>query len=138
MPLLNQNYFPYHKRLDACFLCWQENLWFETDFDNYLCFIYVVLNLTTNFNVKPLFVSSLHEGWSISSRMYLPLALPHIWLAVLKHFHTKVHFIRFDQNMVYSRFFSCTSSKPVPQSFMSQGDHLNMCCFPNLCFYALF
>jgi hypothetical protein len=21
---------------------------------------------------------------------------------------------------------------------MSQGDHLNMCCFPNICFYALF
>ena len=75
---------------------------------------------------------------AISSRMYLLLALPHLWLTVLKLFHTKVHFIKFDQNMVYSRFFSCTSTKPVPQSFMSQGDHLNMCCFPNFCFYALF
>jgi hypothetical protein len=44
----------------------------------------------------------------------------------------------FDQIMVYSGFFSCASTKAVPQSFMSQGDHLNICCFPNLCFYTLF
>jgi hypothetical protein len=97
------------------------------------------LNLTTNCNVKPLFVSSLREGWSISSRMYLLLALPHIWLTVLKLFHTKVHFFGGSIRTWYIvGFFSCTSTKPVPQSFMSQGDHLNMCCFPNLCFYALF
>jgi hypothetical protein len=31
-----------------------------------------------------------------------------------------------------------TSTKAVSQSFMSQGDHLNICCFPNICFYTLF
>ena len=70
----------------------------ETGFDIYLCFIYVVLNLTTNFNVIPLFVSSLHEGWSISSRMYLLLALPHLWLTVLKLFHTKVKIYTLNTN----------------------------------------
>jgi hypothetical protein len=33
--------------------------------------------------------------------MYLLLALPHIWLAVLKHFHAKVHFIAVASDKVY-------------------------------------
>ena len=89
------------------------------------------------FCVKLIFVSSLHEGWSISRKQYLLLALPHLWLTALKLFRTKFHFSS-DQNMEYNGFFSCTSTKPVPQSVMSQGDHLNMCCFLNLCFYVLF
>jgi hypothetical protein len=71
------------------------------------------------FCVKLIFVSSLHEGSSISSKKYLLLALPHLWLTVLKLFRTKVHFFP-DQNMEYNGVFSCASTKPVPQSVMSQ------------------
>ena len=89
------------------------------------------------FCVKLIFVSFLHEGWSISSKTYLLLALPHLWLTVLKLFRTKVHFFP-DQDMEYNGFFRVRVLNPYSKVLCRRGDHLNMCCFPNLCFYALF
>ena len=87
--------------------------------------------------VKLIFVSSLLEGSSISRKKYLLLALPHLWLTVLKLFRTKVHFFP-DQNMEYNGFFRVRVLNPYSKVLCRRGDHVNICCFLNLCFYVLF